>query len=120
MAKSAAFAAIAILVSLGCSAVLAQSAPSASDKVWHSKAEQSLDRELAAHPETKYAIDATKVYTLAELIDLAQQHNPETRVAWEEWRLSEIDLHGKFQDLERARERQQRALAKMLKLSTGS
>ena len=84
MAKSAAFAAIAVLGSLGCSAVLAQSAPSASDKVWHSKAEQSLDRELAAHPETKYAIDAAKVYTLAELIDLAQQHNPETRVAWEQ------------------------------------
>jgi outer membrane protein TolC len=31
----------------------------------------------------QYDVDATKVYTLAELIDLAQRHNPETRVAWE-------------------------------------
>jgi outer membrane protein TolC len=29
-------------------------------------------------------MDVQKRYTLAELIDLAQQHNPETRVAWEE------------------------------------
>ena len=84
MAKSVAVAAIAILGSLGCSGVLAQSAPSAPDKVWHSNAEQSLDRELARHPEPKYAVDAAKVYTLAELIDLAQQHNPQTRVAWEQ------------------------------------
>ena len=30
-----------------------------------------------------YDIDSAKTYTLAELIDLAQSHNPETRVAWE-------------------------------------
>lgn len=29
-------------------------------------------------------MDAQKTYTLAQLIDLAQEHNPETRVAWEE------------------------------------
>ena len=54
------------------------------DKVWHSKAEKGLDRELALHPEAKYDIDPRKNYSLAELIDLAQRHNPETRVAWEE------------------------------------
>lgn len=63
--------------------VFAQSAPEAPDKVWHSKAESRLGRDLAAHPEEKYALDATKPYTLAELIDLAQQHNPETRAAWQ-------------------------------------
>lgn len=62
----------------------AQSAPASPDRVWHSSAEQSLSRNLAATRETKYEIDAAKNYTLAELIDLAQQHNPETRVAWEE------------------------------------
>jgi outer membrane protein len=62
----------------------AQSVPDSPDRVWHSKAEQSLDRELAARPEAKYDIDAAKVYTLAELIDLAQRHNPETRVTWEQ------------------------------------
>lgn len=62
----------------------AQSAPAIPDKVWHGKGEQSLGRELATHPEKKYDVDASKSYSLAELIDLAQRHNPETRVAWEE------------------------------------
>jgi outer membrane protein len=62
----------------------AQSAPPTPDKVWHSRAERSLSRELAARPEAKYDVDPGKRYTLAELIDLAQQHNPETRVAWAE------------------------------------
>ena len=62
----------------------AQSAPASPDRVWHSKAEQGLDRELALRPEAKYDMDPHKNYQLAELIDLAQQHNPETRVAWEE------------------------------------
>jgi len=47
-------------------------------------AAESLGRELAARPEAKYDVDAARVYTLAELIDLAQQHNPETRVTWQE------------------------------------
>jgi outer membrane protein TolC len=55
-----------------------------SDKAWHSKAEQGLQRELASHPEPRYDLDPHRRYTLAELIDLAQRHNPETRVAWEE------------------------------------
>lgn len=62
----------------------AQTAPRTADKVWHSSAEESAAHELARHPESKYKIEENKVYTLAELIDLAQSHNPETRVAWEE------------------------------------
>lgn len=61
----------------------AQSAPPSSNSVWHPKAEQSLARDLAAHPEAKYDVDPQKAYTLAELIDLAEEHNPDTRVAWE-------------------------------------
>lgn len=62
---------------------LAQSAPPSSSSVWHPKAEQGLARDLASDPEAKYGVDADKVYTLAELIDLAEEHNPETRIAWE-------------------------------------
>jgi outer membrane protein TolC len=84
MAKSSATVAMAILATACCTGAWAQSAPPAPDKVWHSKAEPGLDKALAARPEAKYDIDAAKVYTLAELIDLAEQHNPETRVAWQE------------------------------------
>ena len=61
----------------------AQGAPPSPSKVWHSKAEPGLERQVTSLPATTYPIDANKKYTLAELIDLAEQHNPETRVAWE-------------------------------------
>lgn len=39
---------------------------------------------MPVKPEDFATLDPAKTYTLAELIDLAEQHNPETRVAWEE------------------------------------
>lgn len=63
--------------------ICAQSAPPVPSAVWHPRGEQGLERGLAARPEAKYDVDSGKTYTLAELIDLAEQHNPETRVAWE-------------------------------------
>ncbi|HTJ31188.1 MAG TPA: TolC family protein, partial [Acidobacteriaceae bacterium] len=72
--------ALALAAAIGAQA---QSAPAAPDKVWHSKAVEGLARELKAHPEPKYPLETGTRYTLAELIDLAQEHNPETRVAWE-------------------------------------
>ena len=75
---------LALIVSIAGASGRAQTAPASPEKVWHSKAEQGLDRELASRPEAKYDIDPRKNYSLAELIDLAEQHNPETRVAWEQ------------------------------------
>lgn len=60
-----------------------QSAPAEPSKVWHGKEEQGLERELASRRGIAYSIDPQKKYTLAELIDLAQEHNPETRYAWQ-------------------------------------
>jgi outer membrane protein len=82
--NSGGLALVALMMSIGSVGLYSQNTPPSSDKIWHSKAEQSLDRELAARPEAKYDMDPQKNYTLAELIDLAQQHNPETRVAWEQ------------------------------------
>ena len=62
----------------------AQAAPPSPDRVFHSKSERDLAQELAAHHNAANPIDAAKVYTLADLIDIAQSQNPETRVAWEE------------------------------------
>lgn len=61
----------------------AQSPPPSPSVVWHGKDEPGLERALAAQPEQQYAIDPDKGYTLPELINLAQEHNPEARVAWE-------------------------------------
>jgi outer membrane protein len=75
------------IVLLACSALptwlIAQSAPPAPGAVWQPKGTQKLDKDLAAKPGNPVSLDAEKAYTLAELVDLAEQHNPETRVAWE-------------------------------------
>jgi hypothetical protein len=57
MAKtSGVVAIIALMVGIG-NMCHAQGAPASSNKVWNSKAEQGLDRELAARPEAKYDLD---------------------------------------------------------------
>jgi outer membrane protein len=73
---------IAPLAAVGSARAHAQDAPPSAEKVWHAKAEGGLGR-AAARPQAAYAIDLAKPYTLAELIDLAQAHNPDTRAAWE-------------------------------------
>lgn len=62
---------------------LSQNAPPSSAKVWHDKAEQSESYNQATVRASKFEIDPAKIYSLAELIDLAEQHNPETRIAWQ-------------------------------------
>ncbi|HTB96606.1 MAG TPA: TolC family protein [Terracidiphilus sp.] len=61
----------------------AQNAPLSPNAVWHGKEEKTLGTDLAARRDPGCVIDTNKSYTLAELIDLAEQHNPATRVAWE-------------------------------------
>ena len=61
----------------------AQSAPAAPDAVWQSKDAQSVKQDLAAIPYAPVKLEADKAYTLGELIDLAELHNPDTRVAWQ-------------------------------------
>lgn len=76
--------AVICVLFLSALSISAQSAPSTPDKAWHTSAEQSLNKQLSSLPETKYSLDPAKAYTLAELIDLAEQHNPETRLAWQQ------------------------------------
>lgn len=77
---------IAILLVTCCSAfsLSGQNAPASPDKPWHGREETELTKQLSSVPESKYQIDTTKTYTLPELIDLAEQHNPETRLAWQQ------------------------------------
>jgi outer membrane protein len=63
--------------------LIAQGTPPASGIVWQPKGTQALQKESAVKPHEPISVAPDKIYTLAELIDLAEQHNPETRVAWE-------------------------------------
>ncbi|MFZ0594847.1 MAG: TolC family protein [Bryobacteraceae bacterium] len=74
---------IPFLVFLLCGRVLAQSAPPSPDRPWHSPGEQQIQDESRHFREARFSVDPNKTYTLAELVDLAEEHNPETRVAWE-------------------------------------
>src|SRR5713101_4581624 len=72
-----------IVVLAAISRLFAQSPPVSSARPWHSSEEQETIRDAQHfHPPT-VRVEPGKIYSLAELIDLAEAHNPETRVAWE-------------------------------------
>jgi outer membrane protein len=61
----------------------AQDVPASPTKPWHTDREAQFAQRLEAYPEPKYNLAANRTYTLAELVDLAEGHNPETRLAWQ-------------------------------------
>jgi hypothetical protein len=63
--------------------VLAQSAPVSPDQPWHSANEQKIEAAAKPFLAPGFSIEATRTYSLAGLVDIAEAHNPETRVAWE-------------------------------------
>ena len=81
-----------IVVLAAISRLFAQSPPVSSARPWHSSEEQETIRDAQRfHPPT-VRIEPGKIYSLAELIDLAEAHNPETRVAWENARAQAASL----------------------------
>jgi outer membrane protein len=61
----------------------AQTAPGSPEHPWHAASEARIEAESKVSRESKLAIDPARTYSLAELVDLAESHNPETRLAWE-------------------------------------
>ena len=61
----------------------AQSAPTSPEKPWHSQKEAELVQDLGSYSKRNFSLDADHVYTLAELVDVAEVHNPETKAMWE-------------------------------------
>ena len=61
----------------------AQSAPMSSDHPWHGDGERGIEAAAKNFGGSSFRIDPDKTYSLSELIDLAESHNPVTRVAWE-------------------------------------
>ena len=72
--------------------VLAQSAPASPDHPWHTSAELKIQADARNVPDTRIAIDSAKMYSLPQLIDLAEAHNPATRVSWERARAQAAGL----------------------------
>jgi outer membrane protein len=64
--------------------LIAQGAPPTPDNVWQPKGAQALEMEPVTRPQGQLSLAQGKTYTLAELIDIAEQNNPETREAWEQ------------------------------------
>jgi outer membrane protein TolC len=63
--------------------LFAQTPPASPDRPWHTSDERQITNEGKRVRREALPIEPDKAYSLAELIDLAESHNPETRVAWE-------------------------------------
>jgi outer membrane protein len=70
-----------LLLSVG--RVLAQSAPHLPDRPWHSSGDRQIEDDAKHLRQSGFTVEPDKIYSLAELVDFAEEHNPETRVAWE-------------------------------------
>ena len=59
--------------------------PPSSERPWSPPNLPNYERDLAAYRsnEARVSINPRKIYKLAELIDIAERNNPDTRVAWE-------------------------------------
>jgi len=62
----------------------AQGAPPGPGSVWQPQGMQKLERDSGVKRKEPANLDSDHTYTLAELVDLAEQNNPETRVAWQQ------------------------------------
>jgi outer membrane protein TolC len=67
--------------------------PPSPDRPWHFPTEREIQQEARALRVSRLAVDPTKVYPLAELVDFAERNNPETRVAWEGAKARGAALH---------------------------
>ena len=71
----------------------AQDAPPSPDRPWHLSAESGIREQAKALRVSRLTIDATKTYSLADMVDFAERNNPETRVAWEDSKARGAALH---------------------------
>ena len=83
VARTVVRAAIVLVLSHSAGLALAQRAPVSPDHAWHGVGEATIEADARNLSEVKLNFDPVKTYSLPELIDLAESHNPETRVAWE-------------------------------------
>ena len=95
-------AAIVLILSHGASLALAQRAPVSPDHAWHGLGETKIGADARNFTEPGFNLDQEKTYSLPELIDLAESHNPETRVAWERARAQAMRFQDEFRGVDSA------------------
>jgi len=71
------------LLTFCCGRGLAQKPPVSPDRPWTPTQKQSPEGEITKYAGKEFQLSPDKTYTLPELVDLAERHNPETRAAWE-------------------------------------
>jgi len=76
-------AAILLLMFVHSDITFAQTAPPSPERQWLGPGEQQIKRDAERFRDSHPSIESAKIYSLGELIDFAQSHNPETRFAWE-------------------------------------
>src|SRR6202046_543170 len=64
------------------SRILGQTLPSSPEHPWHGSAELKIQTYAKNVIDSRFTVDQSKTYSLSELIDLAEAHNPATRAAW--------------------------------------
>jgi outer membrane protein len=76
-------AALLLIVVQCTSCILAQTAPASANHPWHRPEEKNIGMAEKQFSLIEFGLDPAKPYSLADLIDLAETHNPDTRLAWE-------------------------------------
>jgi outer membrane protein len=59
-----------------------QTAPLTPDRPWHSPREAEVEHHSRKMFSQEFGVDGSKTFSLPELIDMAEAHNPETRQLW--------------------------------------
>ena len=60
-----------------------QGAPVRADRPWQPPPEQAIEVDVDRPGGFEFSVSSDKTYSLPELIDLAEAHNPQTCLAWE-------------------------------------
>ena len=72
-----------MVVSTAVFSVCAQKVPPTSAEPWQASPAQVLSKSVLNRPSEELRLAPDRTYTLPELIDLAEAHNPETKAAWQ-------------------------------------
>ncbi|WP_263349786.1 TolC family protein [Acidicapsa acidisoli] len=74
---------VSLLLLLLTGDVFAQSAPASPGQPAHFAGEREIEDSAKQFVGFRFSIQQDQTYTLAELVNLAEEHNPATRVAWQ-------------------------------------